>query len=83
MHHAGTLPSELQLEQLPNRRCRAVAPLAHDGRWVVYARVSSGDQREDPDGRWVGLWNGIEVHDQVDVMPLRNCSCPAVSLHGK
>ena len=53
MHHAGKLPPELQIEQLPNRRYYVVVPAENDGRCVVYARVSSGDQKEDLD-RQVG-----------------------------
>ena len=53
MHHAGKLPPELQIEQLPNRRYYVVVPAENDGSCVVYARVSSGDQKEDLD-RQVG-----------------------------
>ena len=53
MHHAGKLPPELQIAQLPNRRYYVVVPAENDGRCVVYARVSSGDQKEDLD-RQVG-----------------------------
>ena len=53
MHHAGKLPPELQIEQLPNRRYYVLVPAENDGRCVVFARVSSGDQKEDLD-RQVG-----------------------------
>ena len=53
LHRAGKLPPELQIEQLPNGRYYVVAPPANEGRCVVYARVSSGDQKEDLD-RQVG-----------------------------
>ena len=53
MHHAGKLPPELQVEHLPNGRYYVVVPPEQDGRCVVYARVSSGDQKEDLD-RQVG-----------------------------
>ena len=53
MHHAGKLPPELQVEQLPSGRYYVVAPPENDGRCVVYARVSSGDQKDDLD-RQVG-----------------------------
>ena len=53
MHHAGKLPPELQVEQLPNGRYYVVVPPESDGRLVVYARVSSTDQKEDLD-RQVG-----------------------------
>ena len=53
MHHAGKLPPELQVEQLPNGRYYVVVPPEQDGRCVVYARVSSADQKDDLD-RQVG-----------------------------
>ena len=53
LHLAGKLPPELQIEQLPNGRYYVVVPPEIEGRCVVYARVSSGDQREDLD-RQVG-----------------------------
>ena len=53
MHRDGRLPPELQVEQLPNGRYYVVAPPQNEGRCVVYARVSSGDQKEDLD-RQVG-----------------------------
>ena len=53
LHHTGKLPPELQIEQLPNGRYYVVVPPGNDARCVVYARVSSGDQREDLD-RQVG-----------------------------
>ena len=53
LHLAGRLPPELQIEQLPNGRYYVVVPPENDGRCVVYARVSSGDQKEDLD-RQVG-----------------------------
>ena len=53
MHHAGKLPPELQVEHLPNGRYYVVVPPEQDGRCVVYARVSSGGQKENLD-RQVG-----------------------------
>ena len=53
LHHTGKLPPELQIEQLPNGRYYVVVPPENDGRCVVYARVSSGDQKQDLD-RQVG-----------------------------
>ena len=53
LHHAGKLPPELQVEQLPNGRYYVLAPPENDGRCVVYARVSSADQKKDL-GRQVG-----------------------------
>lgn len=70
MHHAGKLPPELQVEQLPNGRYYVVVPPEGDGRLVVYARVSSADQKEDLD-RQVGRvveWateQGFRVDDVV------------------
>ena len=53
LHHAGKLPPELQIERLPNGRYYVVVPPENDGRCVVYARVSSSDQKDDLD-RQVG-----------------------------
>ena len=53
LHLAGKLPPELQIERLPTGRYYVVVPPEGEGRCVVYARVSSGDQREDLD-RQVG-----------------------------
>ena len=53
LHRTGKLPPELQIEQLPNGRYYVVVPPDNDRRCVVYARVSSGDQKEDLD-RQVG-----------------------------
>jgi len=70
MHHAGKLPPELQVERLPNGRYYVVVPPESDGRLVVYARVSSADQKEDLD-RQVGRvveWateQGFRVDDVV------------------
>ena len=53
MHLGGKLPPELKIEQLPNGRYYVIVPPENDWRCVVYARVSSADQREDLD-RQVG-----------------------------
>ena len=53
LHRTGKLPPELQIEQLPNGRYYVVVPPESDGRCVVYARVSSGNQKDDLD-RQVG-----------------------------
>ena len=53
LHLAGKLPPELQIERLPTGRYYVVVPPEDEGRCVVYARVSSGDQKEDLD-RQVG-----------------------------
>ncbi len=49
LHLAGKLPPELQIERLPSGRYYVVVPPESEGRCVVYARVSSGDQKEDLD----------------------------------
>ena len=54
LHLAGRLPPELQIEQLPSGRYYVVVPPENDASLCrVYARVSSGDQKEDLD-RQVG-----------------------------
>lgn len=53
LHLTGKLPPELRVEQFPNRRYYVVVPPESDGRCVVYARVSSNDQKDDLD-RQVG-----------------------------
>ena len=70
MNHAGKLPPELQVERLPNGRYYVVVPPESDGRLVVYARVSSADQRDDLDrqvGRLVewATQRGFRVDDVV------------------
>ena len=49
LHHTGKLPPELQVERLPNGRYYVVVPPESGGRCVVYARVSSADQKDDLD----------------------------------
>ena len=66
MHGAGKLPPELQIEQLPNGRYYVVVPPDNGGRCVVYARVSSGDQKQDLD-RQVG--RVVEWATQQDCRP--------------
>ena len=53
LHQQGRLPPELQVETLPTGRHFVIAPPDNMGRCVVYARVSSADQRDDLD-RQVG-----------------------------
>ena len=53
LHLAGKLPPELQVETLPTGRHYVIVPPDNDGRCVVYARVSSADQKGDLD-RQVG-----------------------------
>ena len=47
------MPPELQVETLPTGRHYVIVPPDNDGRCVVYARVSSADQKDDLD-RQVG-----------------------------
>ena len=66
MHHAGKLPPELQVEQLPNGRYYVVVPAENEGRCVVYARVSSADQKGRPgpaggSGRGMGNAAGLSA----------------------
>ena len=53
LHRDGKLPPELQVETLPTGRHYVIVPPDNDGRCVVYARVSSADQKDDLD-RQVG-----------------------------
>ena len=53
LHKQGRLPPELQVETLPTGRHFVIVPPDNLGRCVVYARVSSADQRDDLD-RQVG-----------------------------
>ena len=45
-HHAGRVPPE---QRLPNGHCHVAVLPGNDGRCVVYARVSSADQKDDLD----------------------------------
>ena len=58
MHHAGKLPPELQVEQLPNGRYYVVVPPEGNGRLVVYARVLLLTRRRTSTAKWDGSWNG-------------------------
>ena len=53
LHKQGRLPPELQVETLPTGRHFVIVPTDNEGRCVVYARVSSADQKDDLD-RQVG-----------------------------
>ena len=53
LHKQGRLAPELQVETLPTGRHFVIVPPDNMGRCVVYARVSSADQRDDLD-RQVG-----------------------------
>ena len=53
LHRQGKLPPELKIEKFPTGRYYVVVPEESESRCVLYARVSSGDQREDLD-RQVG-----------------------------
>ena len=45
LHRQGKLPPGLQIEQLPNGRYYVILPPEGGARCVLYARVSSADQR--------------------------------------
>ena len=47
LHRQGKLPPELKIERFPTGRYYVVVPEESESRCVLYARVSSGDQRED------------------------------------
>ena len=47
LHRQGKLPPELVIERFPTGRYFVVVPPETPERCVLYARVSSGDQRED------------------------------------
>ena len=70
LHLTGRLPPELQIEQLPSGRYYVVVPPDNEARCAVYARVSSGDQREDLDpqvGRVVA-WATEQGHRPDEVV---------------
>ena len=70
LHRTGKLPPELQIEQLPNGRYYVVVPPESEGRCVVYARVSSADQKDDLD-RQVGrvvAWATRQGHRPDEVV---------------
>lgn len=47
LHRQGKLPPELKIERFPTGRYYVVVPEESESRCVLYARVSSGDQRVD------------------------------------
>ena len=49
LHRQGKLPPDLKIERFPTGRYYVVVPPETDSRCVLYARVSSDDQREDLD----------------------------------
>ena len=49
LHRQGKLPPDLKIERFPTGRYYVVVPPETDSRCVLYARVSSNDQREDLD----------------------------------
>ena len=49
LRRAGRLPSELNIEELPNGRFYVIVPPERPPGCVLYARVSSADQRDDLD----------------------------------
>ncbi len=66
LHRQGKLPPELKIERFPTGRYYVVVPEESESRCVLYARVSSGDQREDLD-RQVGRL--VEWATQQDHRP--------------
>ena len=56
LHRQGKLPPELEIEQLSNGRYYVIVPPEGGARCVLYARVSSADQRGglDRPGRQAG-----------------------------
>ena len=53
LHRQGKLPPELKIERFPTGRYYVVVPPDSESKCVLYARVSSNDQRDDLD-RQVG-----------------------------
>lgn len=49
LHRDGKLPAGLEIEQLPNGRYYVIVPDEPPAGCVLYARVSSADQRDDLD----------------------------------
>ncbi len=49
LHRDGKLPAGLEIEQLPNGRYYVIVPDEPPSGCVLYARVSSADQRDDLD----------------------------------
>ena len=49
LHKQGKLPLELQVETLPTGHHFVIVSPDNEGRCVVYARVSSADQRDNLD----------------------------------
>ena len=49
LHRQGKLPPDLKIERFPTGRYYVVVPPETDSRCVLYARVSTNDQREDLD----------------------------------
>ena len=49
LHRQGKLPPELEIQRLPNGRYYVAVPPGSGSRCVLYARISSADQRYDLD----------------------------------
>ena len=62
LHRQGKLPPGLQIEQLPNGRYYVIVPPEGGARCVLYARVSSADQRGGLD-RQAGRPEWATQHD--------------------
>ena len=63
LHRQGKLPPELEIEQLPNGRYYVIVPPEGGARCVLYARVSSADQRGDLDRQAGRLAEWATQHD--------------------
>ena len=63
LHRQGKLPPELEIERLPNGRYYVVVPPGSGSRCVLYARVSSADQRDDLDRQAGRLAEWATQHD--------------------
>ena len=63
LHRQGKLPPGLQIEQLPNGRYYVIVPPEGGARCVLYASVSSADQRGDLDRQAGRLAEWATQHD--------------------
>ena len=63
LHRLGKLPPGLQIEQLPNGRYYVIVPPEGGARCVLYARVSSADQRGGLDRQARRLAEWATQHD--------------------
>ena len=63
LHRQGKLPPGLQIEQLPNGRYYVIVPPEGGARCVLYASVSSADQRGGLDRQAGRLAEWATQHD--------------------